>query len=73
MAVSILFDGLCRADSRSPSGMSRPDVQIVLMLTVGSIVKKSARQVACELSGEVVLLHLDKALYQEAGLIDVIG
>jgi hypothetical protein len=53
--------------------MSRPDVQIVLMLTVGSIVKKSARQVACELSGEVVLLHLDKALYQEAGLIDVIG
>ncbi len=37
--------------------------QIVLMLTVCWIVKKSARQVACELSGEVVLLHADKALY----------
>ncbi len=37
--------------------------QIVLTLTVCSIVKKSARQVACELRGEVVLLHVDKALY----------
>ncbi len=37
--------------------------QIVLMLTVCWIVKKSARQVACELSGEIVLLHVDKALY----------
>ena len=33
------------------------------MLTVATIVKKSARQVACEFSGEVVLLHLDKARY----------
>ena len=37
--------------------------QIVRMLTGSTIVKKSARQVACEFSGEVVLLHLDKARY----------
>lgn len=37
--------------------------QNLRMLTVSTIVKKSARQVACEFSGEVVLLHLDKARY----------
>ena len=35
--------------------------QVVHMLTGSTIVKKSARQVACEFSREVVLLHLDKA------------
>ena len=33
------------------------------MLKVSTIVKKSARRVACEFSGEVVLMHLDKARY----------
>lgn len=33
------------------------------MLTVSTIVEKSARQVACGFSGEVVLLHFDKGRY----------
>lgn len=41
----------------------RQMLEIVRMLKASTIVQRSTRQIACEFSGEVVLLHLDKARY----------
>lgn len=47
----------------------RQMLEIAGMLEASTIVKRSARQVACEFNEEVVLLHLDNARY--FGLRDV--